>query len=198
MDLNQAPLAEVVNGMPVLHFDGLTSQATLSIADSASLRWGIGDFSLQVVASYANTTLATPRYGMLYGKFALAAPYTGLILFASYPSSAIYTGLAAQLDSTTQTLLSDAANLNDGKARLYGVRRVAGRVTMQVNDSDSGEATWAEPDDVSAPGRPVYIGSQPGNQYLIGDIAEIVAVAGTLSASEHAALTSYLMKKYRL
>jgi hypothetical protein len=190
---------EVINGHPVIHFDGLTSEARLDILDSGSLRWGTGDFSLEIVAAYANTVDATPRYGMMYGKFAEAAPYTGVILFGNYPSGAtIFTGSFTQLDSVTEGIVSDTEDLNDGMPRLYAVRREAGTVTMQVNDADGAVIHWGTPDDVSAPGRSAYIGSQPSTQFLIGDIAEIVATAGTVSPADHAALTAYLMQKYGL
>jgi hypothetical protein len=189
---------QVINGRPAIHFNGQLSDARLDIPDSASLRWGTGDFSLQIVAAYTNTLAATPRYGMLFGKFAELAPYTGVILFANYPSDPVYSGIGAQLDSNTQQLVSTTDNLNDGKPRLYGVRREGTTVTLQVNDTDGEVIRWDAPDDVSAPDRPVYIGSQPGIQDLIGDIAEIVAVSGTVSPADHAALTQYLMNKYAL
>ena len=68
--------ASGINGLPAVTFDGATT--FLQIADSATTRWGTGDFALMVVARGAPNVATN---AMLYNKSELAAPYAGINLF---------------------------------------------------------------------------------------------------------------------
>ena len=187
----------VVNGLPAIRF----ANAALQVTDSATLQWATDDFALLVVAGYKNATTSGLGYGMFVAKQETPYPYAGPALWGNYTAPSLNTVIGLQADSSgTQYAISTAAK-NDGVIRLYTGRRVGTSLEVRVNGTVQGTAT-ATSVNVSAPGRPLFIGGVPGtttvSQALDGDIAEIVAVHGALSDAELTQLEAYLKTKYGL
>jgi hypothetical protein len=63
-------------------------------------------------------------------------------------------------------------------------------VTAPANDAFGG--------DVSAVGSSLYIGGSSSNQELMGDIAEVIMIRGSVTLPAEAQIESYLKTKYRL
>jgi hypothetical protein len=98
---------------------------------------------------------------------------------------------------------SSKGGLNDGTARLYGGRRTGGTsVETRINGVAVGAQVTPTVVDVSAVGVPIALGldvaNGEGSQQLDGDIAEVVAIRGTLAAADLACFESYLITKYAL
>ncbi|HEY5920763.1 MAG TPA: hypothetical protein VIV11_03790 [Kofleriaceae bacterium] len=187
----------VVNGLPVIRF----LNTTLQVTDSATLQWATDDFALFVVGGYKNTTTSGLGYGMFVAKQLVPYPYAGPALWGNYTAPSLNTVIGLQADgSGTQYTISTAAK-NDGVIRLYTGRRVGNSLEVRVNGTVQGSATTTA-NNVSAAGRPLYIGGQPNTngvfQPLDGDIAEIVAVHGTLTTAELTQVETYLKAKYAL
>jgi hypothetical protein len=190
-----------INGLPGLRFTG---GSYLSVGDSASLRFGTGDFLVEVVASWTNTPIAdlTTGYGLIFSKQVdSTAPYYGVGMFANYPAPSPNTALGVQTNDVGY-VLSASTGLNDGNARLVAIQRVGSTVSVRINGAMQAMRTTSSADDCDATGFPLYIGAQPrpgtNIQQLTGDIAEIVAVKGTTSASDLQSLEAYLTSKYKL
>jgi hypothetical protein len=191
----------VANGIgahPVIRFNG---QNMLQIADSASLQWGTGDFTIEMVASWKNATSAAPGYAMLVSKQTSGTGYPGASLWGNFTVPSLDTVLGAQID-TSNYARSTTNALNDGVVRVLGGRRVGTTLEVRVGGAAAGNATVGSVD-VNAVGFPMYIGGQPNGgtavyQALDGDVAEIVLVKGPLSAADLAELETYLKTKYGL
>jgi hypothetical protein len=185
-----------LDGHAVVRFDGQLTW--LGIPDSPSLRWGTGDYTLEVVASLSNDPNVNDGFGMIYGKFETIAPYIGPKFWSSYPG--IGTVLAAD-NRNDEVVASARSALNDGKVRLYGMRRTA-LTRYEVRVSGFATSRTVSITNVDALGNFVFIGAHPITgavfQAMKGDIAEMVAVGGTLSPSDLAKLETYLQAKYGL
>ena len=191
----------VVNGKPIVRFNG---SVALSINDSATLQWATDDFYIAIVASYTNSTTASTPYGMLLSKQTATSPYTGPSMWGNFPFPSLSSRVALQIQDTNGNYVQTSADAqNNGTMRLYVTRRYGGtNLEMRVNGVTSGAGTQSTNLNVSAPGRPMNIGGVAGalsvSQALTGDIAEIVAVRGTLTAQELMNLETYLKTKYGL
>jgi hypothetical protein len=193
-----------------LHFD----RSSLQIDDAAALRIS-GDVALFAVARYTNlpppADLHGPpdAYGLLYTK---AAGSGGLSFLLNHPQDGTFGNLASGLRAQVRDsnlLLSDSAatssvaGCNDGRLRVYGVRRVtsglAHRLELYVNGTGAGSAGVATVD-ISAPGQPIYIGGNGAgtSQHVQGDLFELVLVNGPTSDLDLALLTGYLLDRYGL
>jgi hypothetical protein len=187
-----------INSLPAAHFVGSNTQY-LSIADATSLQFGTGDYYLAVVAKFDNSTTSqdpATAIGALYTKLGSSS---GLLFFANdYDMSqqTFAAGLSNLEDPTTE--VQYAASYNDGTARLYAVQRANGSEYLRVNGSQVASSSSSV--DVSESGIEVDIGcmSSVDEAALDGDIAEIIAVKGTLSSSDRQDIESYLTSKYAL
>lgn len=184
-----------VNGHGVVRFDG---NQFLSITDSETLQWGTSDFGLYVVMRHLNGPAVLPTYAIVYGKWTDSYPeYPGFFMWANYPGS---TGYATRLDAT-QVLKSDGGK-NDGVTRLVGARKTGSNYELRLNSEQVDLQLDASVPDASAfnaPDGAAVIGGRPAaTQQLHGDIAEIIAVKGTLTEQEQTALETYLKSKYGL
>jgi hypothetical protein len=191
-----------INGLPSLTFNG---QATfLRIADSATTRWGTGAFTVMVVARGAPNTNTN---AMLYQKSEAASPYNGLNLYLnSARASVSTTRVGIQVNADLYTFTGD--DFGDDQPHLFGGRLITagtsnGLLDIRVDGVRNGALGVPYPVNVDAPGRDTIIGhngysTTPGLQAFAGDIAEIVAVHGTVSDAELASLEAYLMDKYGL
>jgi len=182
-----------VNGHGVVRFAG---NQFLAIADNVALQWAPGDFGFYIVMRHTN---GTNDYGIGYAKWSDVGGlgFPGFFMWASYPQAGA-TGYVTRLD-TQQAVLSDGG-LNDGVARLVAARKVAGNLELRVQGNQVGMITDAGFPDASAfnaPGIPAVIGGRQGAiQALKGDIAEIIAVKGTLTDAEQTSVETYLKAKY--
>jgi hypothetical protein len=193
-------LPSAANGRPGIYFDGLRS--SLNVPDSESLRFGAGDFTVMLVAAFENDVVQTETYyghAILLCKHQIPWPFTGVCLIANYDVGAGLEGyFAAQVDVRHQAF-SVSNRLNDNALRLYGVQRRHNAVLeARVNREHQPSSTINELD-ADAFGEPLFIGGDgSGYQALLGVIAEVVVVRGTLSPSELAELEHHLTQKYQL
>ena len=184
-----------INGHGVVHFAG---NEYLRIVDGTSLQWAASDFAFFVVMRHLNGPVVPPSYGIVYSKWTDTDPeYPGFFMWASYPGS---TGYVTRL-AASQAIQSDSG-LNDGVMRLVGTRRNGKAYELRVSGKQvdlQPDSSIADPDAFNAAGLPAFIGGREAAiQQLQGDIAEIVAVKGTLTDPEQTRLEGYFKTKYGL
>lgn len=184
-----------INGHGVVHFAG---NEFLRIADSTTLQWAASDFAFYVVMRHLNGAVVSPNYAIVYSKWTDTPPeFPGFFMWASYPGS---TGYVTRFNAS-QALESDGG-LNDGVMRLVGTRRSGANYELRVSGTKVdmlSDASIPDPDAFNAAGMPAFIGGRDAPiQQLQGDIAEIVAIKGTLTDVEQTTLEAYLKKKYGL
>ncbi len=192
-----------INNLPAVHFESQTTGPFLQIADSTSLQWGTGDFSIAIVARFSNnpamgvTTGAADFYwkSTFNGTLGAGVGFLGNIPQQNYT---VLAGLATVFNNSQFVFTTTA--YNDGTARLYFTRRAAAKLELRVNGNSIATQTTTVPLDVSAPGTPVYIGAIGNGVYyrLNGDIAEMIAVKGAITDPDLASLEGYLKAKYGL
>jgi hypothetical protein len=186
-----------INALPAAHFVA-TSAQYVTIADAASLQFGTGDFFIAVVAKFDNNPNGTIQtaIGTLYTKLGTGS---GLLFFAndySYTNQTFAAGLS-NLEDPTPTEVEYLASYNDSTARLYVVQRASASEYLRVNGSQVASSTSSV--DVSESGNAVEIGYMTsGFAALDGDIAEVIAVKGTLASGDRTTIESYLQSKYGL
>jgi hypothetical protein len=211
--------ATALDGQPAVHFDGTDY---LLLQDSTSLNWATQDFALAVVVQH--TTYEDgggSSYGTLYSKQIYdTAPYTGVGLFANVPGGT--SKILEQLNQYgTSEVTSGSSGYNDGTPFVVLIHRAAivadggadastdagdaaavpamASMSMLINAADAGFATGTGYAlDTDSLGYPARIGGTQAGQNLTGDIAEVIAVQGTVSASDLENLQAYLMNKYGL
>ncbi len=200
------------NGQPGLTLgapgDTIGTWSIVQVMDSASLQFS-GDFLIETVVR-----MNSIGFGVVYEKqIPNVAPYQGVGMFlgnAASDGGPAPISWQVQFDEN-RNLLGDASFLGPdasdvGNWRIYGVQRagaiVALRIDGQVNaqvDSTVGSGTWQPgPISVQAAGQNLGLGGSPG-RYLFEtpmDIAEVVAVSGSLSGSDLAGIEGYLASKY--
>jgi hypothetical protein len=190
-------VADAIGGAPAVRFDGTSY---LVIQDDPSLRFGTGDFLVAVVARHTTPITGDWGYGLFYIKYEAALPFIGPALIANTEES---TQIAAQIAYHQATIETAQGGLNDGQPRGIVMRRRASpgpaSLELRLNGATSATSTGvAYAIDVSAPGRPVFVGGTPDVQNIVGDIAEVVAVNGATPDADVAALECYLETKYGL
>jgi hypothetical protein len=191
-----------INSLPAAHFVS-SSQQYVSIADATSLEWGTGDYYIAIVTKFDNdpTDGFSDGIGALYTKLGIGS---GLLFFANDYNYALAedggNGFSAGLSNLEDpnTEVQYGASYNDGTARLYAVQRVSGTETLRVNGTQVASSTSTV--DVGEVGDEVDIGllTSESEAALDGDIAEVIAVSGTLSSSDLSSIESYLVTKYAL
>jgi len=106
---------------------------------------------------------------------------------------------AAALDAATADASALDATAGDAGDAGEAAPTTTGSMTMLINSIGVGYDTGAGyAGNVSSTDYPARIGGTQGGQDLVGDIAEVIAVQGTVSATELADLQAYLMNKYGL
>jgi hypothetical protein len=208
-----------LDGQPAVHFGG---SDYLLVQDSTTLDWGTNDFVLAVVVQH--TTFEDGggfSYGTLYSKQIYdTAPYVGVGLFANIPGGT--SSILEQLDEFGPTeVTSGGTGYNDGTPFVVVIHRAGNpsdggveggtdggdaatapttaSMSMLINAVDAGFASgtgYAE--NVDSVGYPARIGGTQGGQNLNGDIAEVIAIEGPVSAGDLANLQAYLISKYGL
>jgi len=201
--------ATAINGLPAVEFaiPQQQNQASqyLTIADSASLQFGSGDFAIFMVAEYTNSTQGQGgSQGMFYYKVAGNTVPTGPELLGNAGSgtnNALESRIRARLNAADNVNSADTG-YNDGTYHRIGMRRNGSALEVW---SDGKVASFT-PDagaagDVSATGTDVNIGAEV-NGYpqfrLAGGIAEVVGVKGTISDADVTNLDGYFKSKYGL
>ncbi len=192
--------AGALNGHAVVHFAG--NDQFLLVPDSGALQFGTADFTVMLVVSWSNVPNARDHnagYGALFVKVSPVSPFPGPALFAND----IYLqdgSVRAQVDANSSTN-SDVTTLNDGKFHVVGMRRSRGVLSVRADGMSSSINVNAS-FDVSVPGSGVYIGARDprdhANQSLLGDIAEVVAIAGVVTEDQLGRLEAYFKSKYAL
>ena len=202
-----------VNGLPAIHFTALPLTQPgnmLEVTDSATLQWGTGDFYVAVVARFDNAFTdggnGETATGLLFGK--LPPPFTmggmapALLLSANVignvaPSEEI--GLGFETMSTAGDYVVTTTPYNDGTVHLFAVQRAGLGLDLRVDGVSVGTSTSDNPD-VSAVGTNVQLGAYDSGigLRLDGDIAEVLAVSGTLSPQSRTLLEGYELSKYAL
>jgi hypothetical protein len=193
--------ASGINGLPAVTFDGVLT--FLQIADSPTTRFGTGDFALMVVARGAPNVATN---AMLYNKSEAAAPYAGINLFLNVTRGAATAKASLQLDADFHATTRD--DFGDANPHLFGGRLVTSGASALLEVRVDGErqgmlSLTGGAVNLDAPVRATIIGHNgynalSGFQAFKGDIAEVVAVKGTISDAELASLEAYLMGKYGL
>lgn len=189
-----------INALPAVRFTA--AQATYAVVkDAASLQFGTGDYYIAVVAKFDNDPTSTTPIGCFFCK----ADMSSGVIFTGNDIAPMMSMPAAGLTwaENAMTFLNAKGTYNDGTARLYEVQRVSGALTMSVAAASVATGTDSSVD-VSAAANDVFIGSfvqggapSPGLT-LDGDIAEIIAVTGTLGSSDVLGVEAYLKAKYAL
>lgn len=194
-----------------LHFDGGVADAGnrgvvrfsgnqyLSIADDPSLQWGAGDYAIYVVVRHTNDPSGSPPYAIVYAKWIDNAPFTGPFIFANYPE-AVTTGYVTRVDDSREARTD--GGLNDGTLRLVGARKVGNDLELRINGTkqDQIDAGGYDTAAFNAFDAGAVIGGRAsaGFQALQGDIAELIAIKGTLSDTEQANLEAFLKTRHGL
>jgi serine/threonine-protein kinase len=194
-----------IRELPSLHFD--LGQHFI-VPDSPSLHFGQRDFVVEVVLSHtrplpssvAEGYSVTTSYGMLFGKTLVPPPFEGVALFVNFPHPAPSTRLGAQT-SWNDFAITTTDGLNDGRPHLFGARREGTTLEVRLDGVEEARVENAS-DDVSAIGRPAFIGAQPTEggtvQRLQGDIAELIVIDGNITPRHFAQLEADLKKKFGL
>ena len=190
-----ALVASSIGGKPAIHF---ASGTHVTVADAASLQWGTGDFYVSIVLKHY--TLGS-TYGMVFSKQNTGAnPFVGPGIFANYPQPSQGTTLGGQVD--LNHYVSSAANLlNDNVGRQFSFSRTGTKLSVRVNGTQTDAAADASSSgmDVSAATYALFIGANVnGGQAFAGDIGEIIAVKGAISAGDVTNVEAYLKAKYSL
>jgi serine/threonine-protein kinase len=194
-------IAATSESEPAIHFRG---EACMTIADAPTLRIGLRDFVILVVARHNRPpadpsspayTIAT-GYGALFGKTEPQHPHRGIGLFVNYPFPG--TGFSGQ--TTIEHCATSAMDgLNDNHWHLFGVSRTGTTLEVRVDGTKQGELQ-TERDDVSALGVNAYLGGHPIEdnavvQQLAGDIA-FVYLARTMFPDHLARIEASLTSRY--
>jgi hypothetical protein len=188
-------MSSSIGGHPGVRFDGNVN--FFSVADSTTLQWGTGDFALVAVATFSNTNISQ----MLYAKAPATAPYDGPNFYVNSQKPTQNTTATAQV---SQYVFATSMNNGlQGAPHLFTGRRFGSTLEIRVDGASQGQTAIATPIDVSAVGRPAVIGQNgytpmPGFQALQGDLAELIAVQGTLADTDLRKLECHMLLKYGL
>ncbi len=180
----------------------------LRIADAPSLQWGTSDFLIAAVVRYRNqpahsNTLTS--LGLLYSKQTHQRPFPGpgLFLNNAYPeylgtgptTSAIVFQLRASVD---YHVASADTGYNDGRVHRIVAQRRGLVLRLAVDGQLVGEITAPSLDNIDTVGTAITIGAHATDlvQQLEGEIFELLAFEGELSAAQLADLDDYLANKY--
>jgi hypothetical protein len=177
-----------INGLPAIAIAQSATMATGSNG-SASLGFGLGDCLVEVVAKWNDSSVDAT---FMFQTFSGGA--TGIMLFSDGSNQA---SVGIMPNTSTQVVSTTGTPPGNGAFHLFGGRRTgtgaATTVDVRLNGTVAGTTSGANfaLDLGSIAG--VVIGGGPSLQ-----IAEIVAVKGTISAADLASLEAYLKTKYGL
>jgi len=184
------------------------------IMDSPSLQWGTGDFLIEVVGRYTNSDPASPEYtyaGSFFFRSGTNGPWFRGNAYPTTPSTGLSALLSSKEGHDINELVTSTTGYNDGKFRLMAMQRVGTVVSIRVNGVETDTRTFATALDVTgtttrvdggdpcSDGVCITIGASYSDvSRLEGDIAELVAISGTLAPADLRGVEGYLMSKYAL
>ncbi len=210
---NQMPsiVAAGINGHPTVHFTstvaGLSNGTMMLVADSATLQWGTGDYLIEVVTRYDNTpsavaaTQAATGVGTFFSKETFNVSPVGVSFVGNTPNKlgAGTTAFATFVDPA-DGVVSAATGYNNGKPHLLTAQRT-GTTILSLRADGVLSAMAAVPstnvDTVTTIAR-IGANGDANLARLNGDISEIIAVKGSISAADQAGIEDYLKNKYGL
>ncbi len=197
-----------INGLPCVHFSSQLSTASgndlLMNPDSGTLRWGTGDYLIEVVARYDNDpSSSTAGYGALYvniyGTPIDQTNTVGIGLYANVPpldsGSAASTGILGYI-AGQPTAISAGVGYNNNAAHTFAMQRSGTTLSVRIDGTVVAMQTVVVTD-VGAGGRLGGI-QNAGAQRLDGDIAEVIAVRGPIAADDLSGIEGYLHARYNL
>jgi hypothetical protein len=192
-------VSNALNGHSVVRFGSGGTLNDLKVPDNATLQWATDDFAVEIVFRYTGSS----GEELIYSKqIQNPSPYPGVGLFGNNANVGAGAFTVQVQDQSGYIAASSARTFNDGMSRLYGGRRTGGTaLEARINGAAVGAVVTPTTVNVSAVGVPLSLGldeANGANQQLIGDIAEVVAIHGTLTTANLACLESYLMAKYAL
>lgn len=199
------PVSNGINGLPTVHFERGQFNGPgqmLVVADSPSLQWGTGDFFVIVVGRFDNNPQdGNGRgVGVFFTKQANQTNFPGPFLSGNIPGQINPTlGLDFATSTAIGNFVISGTAYNNNAAHAFAGQRVGTKLDLRV-DSASIASSTSSGNDVSNAGNAVRIGADGDAAFyrLNGDISEIIAVKGALSANDQAGIQSYLKTKYAL
>jgi len=205
--IGPARAANSLNGHDTLAFTGSGAVgACVTIADATSLQFGTNDFAIFVVARYTNVPnvlFSSTSTANLWEKYLPEQkppgnPFVGVRLIANTLSDS---KLRIQQNNFSDPWTESAtASLNDNVFRRLGGTRRGVTMEVWIDGASDGSVALASSLDVSQPGQSASIGGDPVQNisWLQGNIAEVVAVKGTLSDPQIKQLDGYFKAKHGL
>jgi hypothetical protein len=190
-----------IGGLPSATFNGPVT--FLEISDNPSMRWGTTNFA--VFAVIRATSATTASFAMVYQKTGPGPAYDGLNLYINSAKPKASMLAAAQVQATVYVdNLAPPTTFVDSTAHVLGARRTGNTLEIRVDGTASNaltDNTGSVTVDISAVGASGVIGANgsdvsPEFQQVHGDIAELVAVRGALTAADLASLEAYLKGRY--
>ena len=196
--------ASVINGQPTVRFaQGQTNGMVMNVADSSTLRWGQGDWLIEVVARFDNNPASGTgtRAGLFWAKFPTGMANTpGVIFLANNPLGMTpSTGLTGGIINAN-AFVGVTTVYNDNAARVFAYRRVGNTLELRVGGAPVATQNLNGNPNVDAMGTVVHIGADfdATTNRLNGDVAEMIAVKGTISAQDLGNIEGYLKGRYGL
>jgi hypothetical protein len=211
-DSRPTAVASGINGLPTVHFasTACTSGCTGFYGDDlficqpcshASMNWGTGDYLVEVVARYTNdpTSVTGDGFGALYISI-YGPPETataGVGLYGNVPAlnnNAKSSGIEA-FNGGQPAAVSSGTGYNNNMPHVFAMQRSGTSLSVRLDGAAVGTSTVAAIDLGNNGGR---LGGCENStkQRLDGDISEVIAVKGTVSAGDLATIESYLKARY--
>jgi hypothetical protein len=188
--LNALPTTGTRGNRPVVVFNG----GILYFVDNPTLDWGTGDVTIAIVGG-------SPADGGMGGGPLIsresATGSSGWELNTSLsPNPNVLTAGFVQ-SSVYSTFQSTVPSVNDGQLHDFVFRRVGGAAELRV-DGTSTPIDFAYDLTGSNSFRLTLGWGSFQRQSMMGDIAEVVVVQGTLGTSDLSSLESYFRSRYAL
>jgi hypothetical protein len=158
---------------------------------------------IEVVGRFDNNPASgtSTRAGLFWAKFpAGMMGGVGAIFLANNPLGMVpTTGLTGGIIGGN-AFVAVTTVYNDNTARNYAYRRVGNSIELRVNGSPAATQMMNGNPNVDATGTVVRIGADfdATTNRLNGDIAEMIAVKGSISAQDLTGIEAYLKSKYGL
>jgi hypothetical protein len=195
------PASDSINGLPGIHFTG-TDPYQLVVPDTPTMRWGVSDFFVLVVAEFQNDPASQTGngFGCLFSKGTTSETVVGPALYGNVPGAASNApgAVAAITDGSHAAVTSTP--YNDHNGHIFGIERTGDNLVLRVDRkavATVAGVAGVNVDALTATGR---IGSLVNGTsgMLDGDIDEIIAVSGTTVSARVVAVEAYLAAKYNL
>jgi hypothetical protein len=192
-----------IGGLPSATFNGPVT--FLVIPDNATMQWGTADFAVFAVIRATSATIA--NFAMIYQKTGAAPQYDGFDFYINSAKPVASQLAAAQVAGNVYVdNAAPPSTFIDSTVHLLAGRRTGTTLEIRVDGASSNNLTAASVAvDVSAVGANAAIGQNGGgnppgaeNQQLHGDIAEVIAVKGTMTPTDLTNVENYLKSRYSI